>query len=580
MSRLQSFFLLLLFILTAGCHSPIRVADGDLRLDQVLAESAKQRLAVIVRETLREPNGTLPAATDTTILQTVKQPVYVVLRTEGRRAATGWAEEGNWENNTREAIRQAILSLPGYDAVSIDSVEIGLTHSYQPFEWTGRTTLDLELTRGIEGLELRALGRQERFPPTLMLERNLSFSKAFRDFFRQLGKDSKKLGNTEFESRRFQCYQILVSRYPDAVATQMYRGSRWPDEKLTDESLKELKSGLESWVKNQVAEDGSIPGRYEPGTDHVQDERVVVREWLVTWALGKLAQSQPEYREVYDRNLRYNLTRSYRTDGQNGFIAERRLFPLGGVALAGLALLEGPAPDDTDPILTSLVQSLSSFQEEDGKLRGYTDPEAEDLNQSYYPPEALLFWTNRYRQTKDPELLKRLKLSFNYYRAKLEETPDLDSVPWQSLAAYSLWRATNEELYLDFLFSQADQVTLQFNSEPTTYLDFRGQFQRGDKPGSVNATGAQLLGLSHAYKAALKKGDKARAAAYKSALNQGFYHLTTLQYRTPVDMFCVREVDRAKGGLRHSPLNLTVQADSAAYPLLTLEFLGPEFKVP
>lgn len=568
---------LALLWLLAGCGGPPRIETSDLDLPNELSQSALERMAVVVAETLREPNGTLSSSSKATGLQEVKQPVYVVLRAEGRRVASAWSESGDWESNLRSAIQQAILSLPGYDAVSVDSCEICLTHSYQPFEWTGKASVELESLTGLEGLELRALGHQERFAPTTMLEKRWSFTSAFRDFFRGLGKDSKRLGDLEFESRRFQAYQVLVQRYPEARAEQMLRGKPLTPVSLSAQSLSEFRTGLQTWLVSRVDENGKVPARYTPGLDRNDDgRRAAVRQWLVTWALGRLASRDATVQEAYIRNLRFNLNRTYRTDGVKGYVSEGSRFPLGGLAIAGMALLEGAAPKDTRIIQESLSLGLPDFQTDLGHLQGFLDPSLEDRNQSYYPGEALLFWARLLADKPNQKGLELARKSFLYYRKVFQEDRDLESIPWLSLANYQMWLTTEDREYADFLFLLADTTAPNFAWDSSLAPDLWGQYQREDRFPSVNTTGAQMLGLATAYRTAVDLAETERAEVYRQAMLKGFYQLLRLQYTTQVDLFCARNPVRTKGGLRHSAFDLAMDSDSAVYPLLVLDILGDE----
>ena len=563
----------LTFYLTVRESSRAPIPEPKVELPERLSAETLVQLAQLTHTNLREPD--LEPVTEDPLLKGRFEPVSVVLRSQRVKLASAWGEGGDWAHNLRQALTQLARSLPD-GAPGVETVEICLTHTYQPIAEANKLPPSFEFRRGTAGLELRYGSGYSRYSPLSIITENYSYSQAVAYFLRHQGQDPEATLRRKLEARTFDSFQVLVSVVGEPTAVELYRGSDLEPEPLSYESFKRLKEQLSQFTVRQVGEDGSLPYIYYPSNDQeLEQYRVQVRFWLATWALSDLAQEGfPGAAVAFEKNLRFMVRYFYRTDGDLGLIQAGFKEPVGtgASALAGLSILEGPLAKKFGPLEESLRRGLETAFNPDGSLATYLEPRDQSGNENFYPGEVLVYWATLYQKTRDPELLARFMKSFEYYRSWHRENRNPAFVPWHTQAYYRVWHLTKDPELKSFVFEMNDFLLSMQQWDKAEFPDFRGQFWDPERPeyGSrphVSSTGVYLEGLTAAYRMALEAGDRERQAAYKQAIMRGLLSLKQHQFADGTDLYYVAQDKKAEGGLRTTVYENAIRIDNGAHAL-------------
>lgn len=548
-------------------------------LPERLTPADLEGIARLVGQGLHDPLSARSHPGDSEFLASHRGPVYLVLRRQGAAVASVWQSAGSWAENIDNALASALTENVESGPVTADTVELCLTWDYEDFRVTTESVATLETQVGLVGIELSYGGQSRRYSPTLMLSRNLDFQSLVKDFLRGVGQDPRATLRHPLDARLFKAYQVLV-RIPAAkspVAVQMIRGNTPEEGPVTAESTRELLDLLAEWMVNQVPPEGRLPYLYLPGQDKASwTDEVMVRQFLATWALSRLAKERPDprHRAAYERNVRWNLAQSYRTDGHLGFIEELdKRTCVGSAGLAGLGLTGGPA----DPYVeSSLDRAIQSVWHPDGSLDSYFNPAGSKDGQDFYSGEALLFEASRAD-------LGHLMKSFEFYQKWHLEHRHPAFVPWHTQVWWRVYQRNHDPRLRDWIFAMNDWLLSMQQWEGAAFPDFRGQFWDPKRPEfgrqpHVSSTGVYMEGLVCAFLLAREVGDQARLTAYRKALLRGVHSLRLHQFRDEVDLFYVPHPEAARGGLRSTVYDSRLRIDNAAHSLMALLTLVREFK--
>lgn len=545
-------------------------------LSPSLSAATLQEVGVLAEASLRDPG--LKPVTEDPLLRGRFEPVSVVLR--GQRVQLGgeWGEGGSWADNLHQAVSKLSQGLP-QGAPGVETIEICLTHGYQEIAEAHRLPPEFELRRGLVGLELQYGAGRARYSPLAFVTQNLSFERAVNYFLRHQGQDPRATLRRPLKARTFGAHQVLVSVVGQPTAVELIRGNTPEPETLSYAAFKQMKNGLADYMVGQVDKEGSAPYLYLPSSDRTVNSREVqVRHWLATWALSDLAGARhPGAEAALARNLRYNLRHFYRTDGEVGLIEAGFGEPVGtgAMALAGLAILEGPLAAKYSDFEAALGKGLEQAFNPDGSIASYLEPRDKSGNQNFYPGEVLVYWATVYEARRDPRLLERFMKSFRFYRAWHRENRNPAFVPWHTQAYYRVWRHTKNPELKEFIFEMNDFLLEMQQGEEAEFADFRGQFWNPEKPeyGSrphVSSTGVYLEGLTAAYRLAEAVGDEGRRQSYKGAILRGLRSLRQHQFADGADLFYVAQVNRAEGGLRTTVYDNSLRIDNGAHAMRAL----------
>jgi hypothetical protein len=501
------------------------------------------------------------------------EAVYVALRAGGVRRGVAWATAGTaWEallEASRLARREA-----GQRAQGVDTAEICVGRGLRDVPFAARRTELAEMHRGVRGLELALGDRVERLSPTDMLARNLDFSAALTRFAPQVAARERQRGEGIIEVRVFDCDQLLVQlgAAPRAVVTM--RGNELVE--LTAVSRRRVAESAElaaEWLVRHVDAAGRMTYKYWPSRGEESTANNMVRQWMATVALVTLARQRPALVPVAERNIRHNLARYYRQEGELGVIDWQGSVKLGAVALAALALYQHPGGGYAAE-RDALLRTVEHLWNPDGSFRTFLRPAGRNDNQNFYPGEALLLWATLYRDRPDPALLRRIQASIRHYRDwhRVQRNPAF--VPWHTRAYATLWQRTRDPALAALVFEMNDWLLplQQWDSAP--YPDMRGRFYDPKRhhfgPPHASSTGVYLEGLIDAHALARAVGDRDRADAYRRAIGRGLRSVLQLQMVDEVDLFYVHQRDRLRGGIRTTEYDNTVRVDNVQHNLMAM----------
>jgi hypothetical protein len=383
---------------------------------------------------------------------------YVALRDHGKFLAEAWGSDGDLDRSLKEALEKAKAALP--DGATPNLVELDLAHSF--------TTIDKPIKdnfyrfasgkrTGIRGVEMTYGDHYLRMPPTKMLAAGDRFRHVARRFFKNAGIES----HDEFvkgggKARVFEAQQFLVY-LPSGEGIKLLRGNVYVEPReVTQANTQKLVDMLIDWMLTHLHEDGRMTYMWLPG-DSIEEpgSNNMIRQWMATNALVKVAQKRndPELWDRIAKNIDYNLAHFYRQEGEFGLIEYGNKVKLGAVSLAAMSIINHPQRAKWKTQEHGLRRTVAELWSEDGSFDCFYKPRDRGGRngnvQNFYPGETLLLWSQLYRESRDPELLRRFVKSFHYYKDWHLDPSDPKRrrpsfTPWHTQADYILWQALRE----------------------------------------------------------------------------------------------------------------------------------------
>ncbi|MEO1520627.1 MAG: aspartyl/asparaginyl beta-hydroxylase domain-containing protein, partial [Cyanobacteria bacterium J06633_2] len=517
-------------------------------------------------------------------------PTYVALRHKGRLRQTQWHYESNLNHLLNRMIEGAI-ALVSQKAEGIDAIELCFTHTYCSVQLSEFKSTFANIYRGLRGIELQYQDQLERYSPTRMIASNLSFHKILEQFLSRHHLSPQAFVDNGGIIQAFQTRQVFVTLTPDVQALTLHRGNRVvPLEKLSGETLDDLTVQMGQWLLRQIDSDGRMVYKYFPSRGQESNANNLIRQFMATLALIRYAKStqQSTHWAIAKQNLDYNLTQFYTSDGDLGWVEYEGKAKLGAIALAALAILElseDPTAHSTpgltivpshQDVFDKLCATIDTLWQSDGSFRTFYKPSDRNDNQNFYPGEALLFWAVLYHRTHDPQLLKRCRISFSYYRDWHRAHYNPAFIPWHTQAYALLYDATGDRSFLEFIFEMNDNLLSmqQWNPESENcHEDVQGRFYDAGAdygPPHASSTGVYLEGLADAYRLAVQAQESARAAAYRTVIWRGLRSVRQLQFRDAVDMFYISKRSVVQGAIRTTVYDNVIRVDNVQHCLMAL----------
>ena len=543
------------------------------------------------------------------------QAVYVAFRSGGKIRYDLWRypKDGDAPSTMWSVLHAALedgRERLGGDVSAIDRIEIALTHSYRHYAYTEpqqrRLLLDQDLNgaprhAGVRGLLVEHGPKRAARSPTWFIAQNRRVAKEI-----ELIRNSWKLDKEAFATARFTTFeadQVLVRLDARPIdATVMFRGNRIVDsEAVTPASTDLLVRGMATWMLNNVHDDGRLTYEYYPSPDKENPSNNMIRQWMATTALIRWASDRGD-RAVFElagRNIAYNLRQYFHYERKGnvvvvddespvpadalGVIEFRGKTKLGGVALAGLAMWLHPDRQQWRREIDSLKRMVDHLWNKDGSFKSFYKGSTAEF-QNFYPGEALLWWATMYGETKDPELLRKYKLSFAYYRRWHLDPSNRNPafVPWHIQAHFAMWQALGaDEAELKrklatFCFEMASwliDTMEQWQPDEVAHDDERGRFYAPSRRYGVphaSSTGVYLEGLIDAWQLARALGEHARADRYRISLLRGIRSIMQLQFVDDVDMYYVRSSKSVVGGIRTTVYDNRIRCDNVQHPMMAI----------
>ncbi|MFV8753235.1 hypothetical protein ACNOYE_22025 [Nannocystaceae bacterium ST9] len=527
------------------------------------------------------------------------QSVYVAFRAGGKRLEQIWvhpeqlAQPGTMWDALLEALKLGQARL-GDQRAEVTRLEIDLTHSYRALDYAKqrRQIVDedphkVPTHQGVRGMRVRNGDRLDLWAPTWQVAANSANAKLLEATQKRWSLSDEEFAASEFHS--FEADQILVRLDRSPVeAVVMFRGNRLVDVAEVDKAATErLAIGMKDWLVANLRSDGRLTYTIYPATGKEDKGNNMIRQWMATNAMIRWARDRDDAAlfDLVEKNIDYNVAQFYSQDGALGRINERApggdKVKLGAVALAGMAMYTHPKREKWATQIAGLRAMVDHLWREDGSFASFYTGGSEEF-WNFYPGEALLFWATIYAEEKDPEILRKYKLSVPYFK-KWHLDPNNRNpafVPWHLQANYTLWTQLGEDEaefkreLVEYDFEIADwlvEVQQWGPEDGVVYPDEKGRFYVPDEKYGVphaSSTGVYIEGLIDAWQFARDVGDDARQEKYRVALIRGIRSMMQLQFVDDVDLFYVADPKLIVGGIRTTEYKSDIRCDNVQHPLM------------
>jgi len=181
----------------------------------------------------------------------------------------------------------------------------------------------------------------------------------------------------------------------------------------------------------------------------------------------------------------------------------------------------------------------------------------------FLPGVALLAVAKYGEKTGENVWFESLAPQLKWYRRRFQLLHSWGMVGWQTQAWAAIHKVTGDPEHADFAFEIADWA-LDWQHERT------GAFISDLSPtGPSFHTGFLAEGIAAAWMLALRLGDGERAARYAHSCKQALQFMNRLIIR-PEDTVCMRDPDRAVGGVRGSLITSSVRIDFVSHTVYAL----------
>lgn len=600
-----------------------------------LSSAQATELGAWVAATYSGEGGEAPA-----FLREGRGSAYVALRQQGKLLAEIWGDDGQLGNSLAGAIGKAKDMMPA--GSTPDMVEINLAHNFQSVANPTKTELYRLASgkrTGIRGIELTYGEHYERTPPTKMLTAGEQFDDVVNRFFKRAEVNHDSFVSGGGKARVFESQQLIV-RLPSGEGVKLLRGNVYVEPReVTQANTQVTVDLLIEWMLTNLEPDGRLAYMWLPGESREKpNDNNMIRQWMGTNALIKVAEKRndPKLWDRIAKNIDYNLEHFYKQEGEFGLIEYENQVKLGAVSLAAMAIISHPARARWQTQEHGLRRTVAELWSDDGYFADYFKPRGRgnrnDNAQNFYPGETLLLWAQLYRESRDPELLRRFVQSFRYYKAWHLDPSDKERrrpsfTPWHTQAYFILWETLREppqpppetpdpkqtpdaetpdappvaeappapthtpegwligttsetpvqieqKELVDFVFEMNDWLIENMEMwEESAFDDEKGQFfsrERDYGAPHASATGVYIEGIIDAYAIAKAVGDTAREERYRLSLSRAIRSVMQLQFVDDIDMFYVTDRVRTKGGLRTTVIRNEVRIDNVQHVLMGL----------
>lgn len=401
---------------------------------------------------------------------------------------------------------------------------------------------------------------------------------------RELNYDDWIKGGRVYSLSARQFYIPLTSNKP---ATELLRGNVViKSSEVTQQSVQYFEKLLTEWLFNNLAPNGRLTYIYYPSTGREAKSNNMIRQWMGSVAMGRAARIHDDSQaaELSYKNIRYNLSQFYRSEGELGYIEYENEAKLGAAALALIAVVESPHRAELSEYERGLLKTTLHLWTPNGRFNTFLKPaHRNDDNHNFYPGETLLAWSFLYAQSEDAELLDKSMKSFVHYKEWHLQNRNPAFIPWHTQAYYQLYRKTQNAALKDWVFEMNDWLidVMQTNSR-VAYDDTIGRFydptsNRYGVP-HASSTGVYLEGLIDAYVLAKTVGDQAHVEKYRRSIILGLRSGMQLQFQDDIDMFYAGNHQRLRGGMRTTEYNNEIRVDNVQHILMGVQKILKEFK--
>lgn len=510
------------------------------------------------------------------------QGIYIAFRYNGHRQYHLWREGSTILDALTAAITDGRKGMTQKKRIRVNQLEIAIAHNFHELSYQkDYAQLTANIHHGIRGIEITYGNKRKRYSPTLLLARNRKLPKQFRFLREAWGLDKETFATAHF--RYFEAEQIFVTL--GKKAQLMQRGNQYVSiNEVTKNNTKKIANLMIVWLKNNLHHNGRMTYKYWPSAGKESHANNMIRQWMASVALDKIAVNEPNFWKLTKRNIDYNLRHFYRQVGEFGLIQWRGRVKLGALALATLAIVEHPKRKKWAKQEKAMRHSIDKLWHKNGAFSSFLIKSPGVKEQpNFYPGEALLLWARLFVEIEDHVLLQRFMKSFDYYRNWHRANRNPAFIPWHTQAYYKVWTKTHHEELKNFIFEMNDWLLSLQQWESARYPDIKGRFFDPKRsffgPPHASSTGVYLEGLIDAYHLAKEVDDKIRAEKYRISILRGLRSLMQLQFQDYIDMYYVSKRKPVYGGLRTSVYNNEIRCDNVQHGLMAVLKILREFEV-
>ena len=454
-------------------------------------------------------------------------------------------------------------------------------------EWSDplpRDTWSKHLDRENQGLIALAFLTEDE-TTVITPERSIAWNEAPHEALQHFLE--RGMGARSFDLRIANCSTKIVRTGQPAIEADLHRGTTpvpLAPEPGENRALT-IATGIASWMLRNLTPSGELPYLWltsEEAPDRQADN--AIRRFLGAIGLGRLGVCQDDDRltAAYRLHLAHLLERYLEPLGDGlAIIAEHPAANLGATALAGLAILAGPAKTQDRRALAMLLRAVHSMTHERRGFRTHFYPaEREGQGWVFYSGEALLFLAESTRiGLPDAPDLPELLVLYRRCRDLWREDRHVAMVSWHSQAATSLYRLAPRRELADFVFELNDWL-IELQPHEATEPDRLGEFGDPLRPEHgtphASATAVYLEGLADARDIARAVGDDTRRRRYETAIALGLRSLRQLQFRDWRCTWYLRDPEAVLGALRSNVHDNRVRMDNCGHALAALaKLLAP-----
>ncbi len=498
---------------------------------------------------------------------------------------TGAFHEFRWiDGFSRSILVDQVESMLIAGGIEETFVEIVVGHSERSIFNNGVVRLPRQIERGLTGLALRCKDRMKRVSPSTMRARDKGFRETFDALTRSFSAATEMGIPIDIDTEGTDviafstCQFVISSAAGEVKALPVFRGKPIVRmEEVSFERISAMARSMADWMTRNVAADGKITYCYYPSKDTIAPNTNRIREFMGSIALFRASRyfDDATMLAAAERNLAYNVGAYYREDEDYGVITEGSKVKLGAAALAAVAMRQTTRGAEYETQLARLTRFTELMWKETGQFRTFLRPNSLDGKcQNFYPGETLLYWAERWVETRDTTLWRQIEKSFDYYRDWHQANRNPAFVPWHSQAYYLLWQATGEDRFKEFILEMNDWLLpLQQWESIADFPDAQGRFYDPGKPFGpphASSTGVYLEGLADAFLVAKQTGEELRAARYARTILRGLRNVMQLHFSLPYECVGFANQQKTLGGVRTTEYNNTIRIDNVQHNLMAL----------
>lgn len=314
-----------------------------------------------------------------------------------------------------------------------------------------------------------------------------------------------------------------------------------------------------TWYLTNQKDDGRYMYTFFPGKDLEPNDDWCLRVINTVWVMSEFGRdlNRPDVTASVIKAAEMYAESLVEEDGGKwlDWKQPRKDVGLGSTAfmLSTFSVLNRPQ-DKT--LRRELANAILNEQDATGRFSTSFRGSDREVDQQYYPGEAMVGLMRYLQADGDPRAKEALEKAFLYYSAFWEREKHGPFVPWQIRAFHDLYRIDPRPEYRTYVFSLMDWM---LDTMPPLGAD-RGWAFAGSLRAMPASTGVYMEGLVHAYLLARDTNDEARTARYGAALAGGYRYLLGLQFKD-TDVHAFARPEKVFGALATKPTNQELRLD-------------------